>query len=258
MGESSFTDDLRRNILTGVAALFPIVVTLFLLGWLYRQIDGTVGRGANAVCQEVLARVPTLFGLFFPRAAQLEPLAARREYAAANFPGVVGVAFGLLTLIVGVYLVGKSLRGYIGGRAMAAVDRVFTRFPVIKSVYPHARQVADLLFGQGDRRGFRDVVVVQYPRRGVYSVGFLTGRGLQKVKDALSADLLTVFVPTSPTPLTGFVLLVPADEVVRVDMTVDEALRYFITAGMLAAEGRDPSRREPSVAESGRRGARGD
>ncbi len=247
MAESGFVADFKRNFFTGIAALFPIVVTLFLLTWLYRQVDQTIGRGANTVFRQVLVQNQAAFDLFFPGASDevsANP-AARSAYVAGNFPRFIGVLLGLSVVAAVVYLVGKLLRGYIGARLMRAVDRFFTRFPVIKAVYPYARQVADFVFGQRDRRAFSAVVAIQYPRRGVYSLGFLTGEGLPDVEGRLGQDLVTVFVPTSPTPVTGFVILMPPEEVVSLDMTVDEAFRYFITAGVLTAGDVRPRARLP-------------
>jgi len=239
MSETGFSDDFKRNFLTGVAALFPILVTIILFAWLYRQIDGTVGQAANGFFREVIVRNEQVFKTCFPGAEPetVQSQRRRREYASEHFPRTVGVLLGLLVLAVLVYLLGKFLRGYIGGRMIRFVDRVFTRFPVIKAVYPHARNVADFVFGQRDRRGFSDVVAIQYPRKGIYSIGFVTSEGLEPVDRELGRDFLTVFVPTSPTPLTGFVLLVPRDEVVSLEMTVDEAFRFFITAGMVTKNG---------------------
>lgn len=237
MARTRFTDHFRRNLLTGVAALFPIVITLFLFTWLYRQIDVSIGRQANAVCREVLARNPVLFRTFFggsPEGAP-ETVEERRAYAEQNFPRFIGLLIGLVGVAVLVYLLGMLLRGYIGRRLMRGVDRFFERFPVIKSVYPHARQVGDFLFGQTQRRRFSRVVTVQYPRRGIYSVGFLTGKGLKSIEEQVGRDLVTVFIPTSPAPLTGFIIVVPPEEVTQLDMTVDEAFRYCITAGMLTS-----------------------
>ncbi|MCK4376096.1 MAG: DUF502 domain-containing protein, partial [Candidatus Brocadiae bacterium] len=149
MARTRFTDHFRRNLLTGVAALFPIVITLFLFTWLYRQIDVSIGRQANAVCREVLARNPVLFRAFFggsPEGAP-ETVEERRAYAEQNFPRFTGLLIGFVGVAVLVYLLGMLLRGYIGRRLMRGVDRFFERVPVIKSVYPHARQVGDFLFG---------------------------------------------------------------------------------------------------------------
>ncbi len=235
MAESGFRDDFRRNFVTGIAALFPILVTLILFSWLYRAVDQTIGQGTNAVFQQVLARDESVFRAVFPGAPENLGLAERRAYAKANFPSFVGVLFGLLVAAVVVYLTGKVLRGYIGRRAMDGVNRFFERFPVIKAVYPHARQVGDLIFGRAGRRRFSRVVAVQYPRRGIYTIGFQTGEGMTSLNTRSGKELASVFIPTSPTPITGMVVLVPVEEIVRLDMTVDEAFRYCLTAGMLVA-----------------------
>jgi len=236
MTERTFISDFKRNFLTGFAALFPILITVFLLSWLYVQLDKTVGRQVNVVCRKILVNRPGLFEAAFPGASDevVRDPALRAEYAAENFPGFVGVWIGILVALVVVYLVGLALRSYLGSRLMLLVDRFFERFPVVKAIYPHARQVADVLFGPGRRVGFRDVVAVQYPRRGVYSVGFRTGEGLKDVEDSAGEDLVAVFIPTSPTPLTGFVILVPPQDVTDLDMSVDEAFRFCMTAGMVA------------------------
>jgi len=237
MAETGFTDDFKRNFLAGIAALFPIVVTLVLLTWLYARADDTVGRAANAACRAVLARSSAVFRAVFPGApaGAAETVASRSAYAAEHFPRVVGLLVALVVLAVAVYLLGKFLRGYVGRRAMEAVHRLFERFPLVKAVYPYARQVGEYVFTDSGRRRFSQVVVVQYPRRGIYTVGFLTGDGLEEVEDRAGRDLVTVFVPTSPTPFTGFTIQVPPEEVIKLEMTADEALRYCITAGVLAA-----------------------
>jgi len=236
MAGTGFIGDFKRAFLTGLAALFPILITVFLVTWLYGLIDRTIGVGVNSLCRTVVAGKPAVFETVFPGAPDeaAADYEGRLQYARENFPRFIGVAIGIVGALVAVYLLGLALRSYVGSRIVGVVDRVFTRFPVIKSIYPHARQIADLLFGArgGDR--FRRVVFVQYPRRGVYSVGFLTGDGIETVEKQTQKNLATVFVPTSPTPLTGFVILVPNEEVVEIDMSVEEAFRYFMTAGLIS------------------------
>ncbi len=242
MAETTFISDFRRNFLAGLAALFPILITVFLLSWLYGQIDRTIGRKINGLCREIVVKRPPLFKMVFPRAPEevVEEFESRGEYAQEHFPGFVGVSIGILAMLVCAYLIGFALRGYVGRRVVSAVDRFFLRFPFIKAIYPHARQVADLLFGEHRPSRFRRVVAVQYPRLGVYSLGFLTGTGLKDVEQDAQQYLVTVFIPTSPTPLTGFVIVVPRHDIIELDMSVEEAFRFCMTAGLVATDKQRP------------------
>jgi len=242
MAQNGVMANFKRNFLTGLAALFPILITVFLLSWLYGQIDRFIGDRVNKVCVEVLATNPALFKQVFSQAGPevAEEVESRREYAKQYFPGYVGVGIAVVGALVLIYLAGRFLRGYIGSRVMHWVDSFFERFPVVKNIYPHARQVADFLFGQTGGKRFNTVVAVPYPRRGIYTVGFLTGDGLKDIEQRAGQSLVTVFIPTSPTPLTGFIIVLPPDEVLELNMSVDEAFRYCITAGMLASEKQRP------------------
>jgi uncharacterized membrane protein len=232
----------RRTFLTGLAALFPILITVFLLTWLYAQLDWMIGSRVNGVCKRVLVQNPDWFDAFFPEAGPevLEDEDARREHAKENFPGLIGNSIGIVAALIFVYFIGLAVRGYFGARIVRRVDGFFERFPLIKSIYPHARQVADFMFGSRERMGFRHVVAVQYPRRGLYTVGFLTGDGLKDVQEHAGQDLVAVFIPTSPAPLTGFVILAPREDVTDLDMSVEEAIRFCMTAGMVAAPRQRP------------------
>ncbi len=156
MARTDSTDDFTGSLLTALAVLFPVLITVFLLSWLYHQMDVSVGERTNALCREVLVRNRSLFVAVFPGVSggELEDAAARRAYAEQHFPRFVGVLLGLVAAAVLVYLIGRSLRAYIGARAMRAVDRFFERLPLIKAIYPHARHLGDLLFGQSERRRF--------------------------------------------------------------------------------------------------------
>ena len=242
MSETTFIGDFKRAFLTGLAALFPILITVFLLSWLYQQLDRTIGVAVNGACRQVIASRPRLFETAFPGAPR-EVVAdpeARAAYAEECFPGFVGVSIGILGALVIIYLIGVFLRGYVGGKAMGVVHRFFERFPVIKAIYPHARQVAEFLFGAQRGGRFRRVVAVPYPRQGIYTVGFLTGGGLKDLEAKTGKDLVTVFVPTSPAPLTGFVIAVPREDVTEMDMSVEETFRFCMSAGMVA-----PARQRP-------------
>jgi uncharacterized membrane protein len=230
MTRAGFSDDFRRNFLTGFTALFPILITAVLLTWFYHQIDATIGDGFYRVLSGRESFV-TVFGQ--EAADKLPTREARAVYARQKFPSFIVVIVGLGIASIGVYLLGKLLRGYLGRRVMSIVDRFFERFPLVKVIYPHARQVSDFMFGSTKRKRFSRVVAVQYPRMGIYTIGFVTGAGLRDIRERARREMLTVFIPTSPTPVTGFIIVLPADEAITVDMTVEEAFRYAVTAGML-------------------------
>ncbi len=230
MAKAGFSDDFRRNFLTGFTALFPILITAVLLTWFYHQIDATIGDGFY----RVLSNNGTFVFVFGQDAADRFPTPEDREdYARQRFPSVIVVVVGLGIACIGLYLIGKLLRGYLGRRVMSVVDRFFERFPLVKVIYPHARQVSDFMFGSTKRQRFSRVVAVQYPRLGIFTIGFVTGSGLRDIRERARRDMITVFIPTSPTPVTGFIIVLPEDEAITVDMTVEEAFRYAVTAGML-------------------------
>lgn len=250
MAREKFTTDFKRNFLTGLAALFPLLITIFLLSWLYGHIDRTIGQKVHEFCVGIVAGNEGVFERLFPNAAGevVSDPGQRVRHAQEEFPHFVGVSVALLGAALFVYILGMFLRGYFGSRIMRGVDSFFERFPVVKAIYPHARRVAGLLFGQDRREFFNQVVAVQYPRRGLYTVGFLTGKGLKGVEERAGQRLVTVFIPTSPAPLTGFIIIVPPEEVIELDMGIDEAFRFSLTAGMLAPDKQRPqltSDREP-------------
>jgi len=230
MAKAGFSDDFRRNFLTGFTALFPILITAVLLTWFYHQIDATIGAGFY----RVLSNTKSFVFVFGQDAADEHPTREDRQaYARKRFPSVIVVIVGLGIASIGLYLLGKLLRGYLGRRIMSVVDRFFERFPLVKVIYPHARQVSDFMFGSTKRQRFSRVVAVQYPRQGIFTIGFVTGTGLRDIRERARRDMITVFIPTSPTPVTGFIIVLPEDEAITVDMTVEEAFRYAVTAGML-------------------------
>ena len=228
-------------MLTGLAALFPILITVFLLSWLYGQLDRTIGAQVNGALKRIAVKRPGVFRLFYPEAEPEEGRTAdqRADYVKekGEFPRYVGTSIGILGALILVYVLGVFLRGYIGSRIISSVDRFFERFPVIKAIYPHARQVGDFLFGSRSGPAFNHVVAVEYPRRGTYTVGFRTGSGLKDGQERSGEDLVAVLIPPSPTPVTGFVVLVPREEVIELDMSMEEAFRFFMTAGMVAGPG---------------------
>jgi len=127
------------------------------------------------------------------------------------------------------------LGGLIGRRLYARVEKLLARVPGFKQVYPHVKQVTEMIIG--DRPlAFNRVVLVEYPRKGIWTVGLVTGDSMRTIREAAGADTLSVFIPSTPTPFTGFTITVLKDEVVDLPVQVDAAVRFLITGGVLVPD----------------------
>lgn len=143
---------------------------------------------------------------------------------------------GFASGIVLIYFIGFFLASFIGRASWRAAEGLLKRIPVIRAIYPNVKQVTDFLLSERNV-DFAGVVAVQYPRKGIWSVGLSTGGPMKNVQSTVSEELVTVFIPSSPTPITGYVIQVPRSEVIELNMTIDEGLRFTISAGVIKPEG---------------------
>jgi len=149
---------------------------------------------------------------------------------------------GFLIAIVIVYVMGYFLSGLIGRTILRMGEALILRIPFIRSLYPNVKQVTDFLFGDKQIE-FGGVVAVEYPRKGIWSVGLLTGPAMKTIADhASEEDLVTIFIPSSLTPVTGYTITVPRADVIELALSIDEALRFTISGGVIKppAEGGKP------------------
>ena len=154
---------------------------------------------------------------------------------------------GFVIAVVLVYFVGFFLASFVGRASWRVMDRLLRRIPVIRAIFPNVKQVTDFLFVERDRSvGFSSVVAVQYPRKGVWSLGLSTGGPLRQIQEQVADDLVTVFVPSSPTPFTGYVVQIPRQDMIELDLSVDEALRFTISAGVIK-----PDSSLPAISDEG-------
>ncbi|TVQ52537.1 MAG: DUF502 domain-containing protein [Phycisphaerales bacterium] len=139
---------------------------------------------------------------------------------------------GLMVAIVAVYTAGRLLGGYFGRKIYARLEKLLTTLPIFKQLYPSVKQVVDFLFSDEQPMKFNRVVVTEYPRKGIWSVGFLTGPTMKSIASK-SGDAVTIFIPSSPTPFTGYTITVPREEVLEIPISVDEAIRFAVSGGVL-------------------------
>lgn len=135
-----------------------------------------------------------------------------------------------LTLVV---LLGFLARNFAGRKFVALLEWFVTRVPVVRSIYPHAKQLVEFFFSDNKAIEFDTVAVIEYPRHGLWSIVFVTGSGLRTVQEATGKRMVTVYVPSSPAPMTGYTMIMPADDVIQVDMTVEEAMKFVVSGGVL-------------------------
>jgi len=147
----------------------------------------------------------------------------------------VGSGAGFVIALVGVCFMGVVLASVAGKALWVIIESVLIKTPVLKSVYPHIKQMTDFVFSD-QKLSFSRVVGVQYPRKGLWSVGMVTGAGLRRIGEVPGEEMLTVFMPASPTPFTGYIIVVPREETVDLEMSIEQAVRFFISGGVLSPD----------------------
>ena len=150
---------------------------------------------------------------------------------------------GLVLAIILIYMMGALLGGYIGSRIVKRVEELLRRVPLIRNVYPAVKQLTDFLVGaenedeQHAKAKFSRVVAVQYPRKGIWSIGLVTGATMRTVERAAGQPCLTIFIPNSPTPFTGFVITVPREDTIDLPLSIEEALKAIVSLGVVIPPG---------------------
>ncbi|UCF43643.1 MAG: DUF502 domain-containing protein [Planctomycetota bacterium] len=202
----------------GLAVLLPTIVTIWIFIWGYKLIYDKIGVYIKRGLQYVII----LGG------------ASKPELDRLWIDAALSVA-GFLIALLAVFIVGAFLASVVGKTLWRMVERFIMNTPFLKQVYPYVKQITDFLLTQEEqKRMFSRVVAVEYPRKGIWSMGLVTGSGLKKIIDNVEKEFLTVLIPTSPTPFTGFVVMIPKEQAIDLDMTVEEALRFAVSAGVIA------------------------
>lgn len=203
---------LKKYLITGLLVWLPLTITVSVLLWLVGILDGIFGG--------VLSGVET----FMPTGTR--PLI--EQLRAIHGLGVI--------LVFGTLLITGALVSNVAGRWMLRQwDRLFTNIPIFKSIYVGVKKVSDTLFSSNGN-AFRKAMLIQYPRAGSWTIAFQTGTPGGEVARHLNADMVSVYVPTTPNPTSGFFLMVPRSEAIELDMSVDQALTYVISMGTVAPD----------------------
>jgi uncharacterized membrane protein len=214
--KKSFFARWRASFFTGLLIVLPGVVTLAVVKWFF----GTISSFTDAL----------LF--FLPHFLDPKTIFENGQ------SGPMFWHWSLMALLVGVAIVsvvGGMTRYYIGKRLIAWVDNVMLHVPVLNKIYGTIKQV-DEAFTSGKKSSFKTVVLVEYPREGIYSVGFITSEQENPIHRATNEKIVCVFIPTTPIPTGGFLILVPLEKVTKLDISVADGFKYIISLGALSQE----------------------
>ncbi len=142
--------------------------------------------------------------------------------------------FGFVTGLVLIFLLGVLARGWIGNWLFRKGERIFFSFPLVRSIYPYAKQIVEFFFQKEDtKKTFHSVVAIPYPSKGMYTIGFVTSEGLPQLDREVEGDYVSIFVPSSPTPMTGYLVFVPREDVVHLPISVDQAMGLVVSGGVI-------------------------
>ena len=193
---------LRRYLIAGILLWVPIGVTFFLLSVLSELVDKT------------LAPIPP----------QYQPDAL----IGVDIPGLWGLLLTFLILLI----TGVFAANFVGRSLVHWWESVLERIPVVRSIYSAAKNFAEVVFSDSSQ-SFKKVLLIEYPRKGVYSLAFQTSTQLGEIQGRTGEDVLCTFVPTTPNPTSGVIIMVPRKDVIELDMDVDEALKMIISLGVV-------------------------
>lgn len=261
----SVTRRFKGYFLHGLAVLLPGILTIWLFIWGYTFIQGNISIHINRGLVHIIALVayegvditdeeiqeylvetrPELKGdpnglemrSRLPENARKAGIQKLKRDLAKTWIDGPGSIAGFLVAVVGVCIFGALLASYVGKSLWRMTENFIMNTPLLRRVYPYVKQITDFLLTQEEQKKlFSRVVAVEYPRKGIWSIGFVTGSGIEKVVNTIKKEFVTVIIPTSPTPFTGFVITVQKKQTIDLDMTIEEALRFIVSGGVITPE----------------------
>lgn len=201
---------MKKYIITGLLVWMPLAITIWVLLWALSLIDG-------------------IFAWLLTATQTLLPMSLHTSIE--NLRSIPGL--GLLVMITALLLTGLFVANIFGQWWFRQQDRLLSRTPIVKSIYSSVKQVSDTLFSSSGN-AFREAVLVQYPRQGMWTIAFVTGKPSGEVATHLQSEHVSLYVPTTPNPTSGFFLMTARSEVIPLRMSVDAALKHIISMGVVA------------------------
>ena len=198
---------LRKYLIAGLLVWLPLAATVVVIKLLIDLLNKTI--------------------LLFPPEWQPETLFG---FSIPGFGIIIGISILILTGVFAANLFGKKLVGFW--------EAILGRIPLVRTIYTTVKQVLETLFSSNSE-SFRRVVLIEYPRKGIWSLGFQTNEALAAASEASGNDLVSVFVPTTPNPTSGFIIMLPSEDITQLDISVEDGFKFIISMGVIVPEGAD-------------------
>lgn len=192
---------IRTYFLAGLLVLIPLVLTVFIIWKLFIAIDGLLSGFINNMLERI------------------------------GIP-VTSIGLGFISVVLLIFLTGMIAKNYFGRKVIRIGEDIVTKIPLMNRIYLAIKQISNAFFSE-KREVLKKAVLIEYPRKGIYSIGFFTQDTKGEVQDRLQQDVVSIFLPTTPNPTSGFLLFVPKSEVAELDMTIEEALKLVISGGAI-------------------------
>ncbi|MEE8233350.1 MAG: DUF502 domain-containing protein [Gammaproteobacteria bacterium] len=196
---------LRKYLIAGLLVWLPLAATVIVIKLLIDLLNNTILLFPPEM------RPETLFGFSIP-----------------GFGIIISILILILTGVFAANLFGRKLVGFW--------EAILGRIPLVRTIYSSVKQVLETLF-TSDSESFRRVVLIEYPRKGIWSLGFQTNEALAAAREASDSDLVSVFIPTTPNPTSGFIVMLPAEDITQLDITVEDGFKFIISMGVIVPEG---------------------
>ena len=200
---------IKRYFVSGVLVVVPIILTIVVIKFIFETVDGL-----------------------------LQPLL--QKLLGYSIPGL-----GIVVTFLLIILAGLLTRNFIGAEIHRLVEKVLTRLPIIRTIYTAAKQLLEAI-ALPSMGSFKEVVMIEYPRKDAYVICFISNK-FKLEKDGQLRDFMAIFVPSTPTPISGMVIIVPAEDVIYLDMTIEEAIKYLVSGGVVSPAVLRQKKRKPAA-----------
>ena len=201
-----FKRRVRNVFITGVAVTIPIAFTLFILNFLFKTLDNSLSPVFTVILIKLGAPIPDGY----------------------RIPGL-----GVVMTIVVVFLVGLFTKNFFGAKLIQVGEMIVEKIPFVSNIYSGIKQVVTTI-ANTETQAFKKVVMIEFPRKGVYAIGFVSSEARGEVQERTEHEVVNVIIPTTPNPTSGFLVFTPKEDIIELDMTIEDGIKLIISCGIVA------------------------